>query len=252
MFGPKKKDDHENIEVFGTYDDLNLDDLDENYLDDENPSSNDKNNDGIFNKKKIIQIGLAFVALLVVLIAMLNIGDNDTGNGDSTTETTSSQTEDNNGNETSASQNTEKPVYDGIVVREESGMTYSGNEKGSPTNGTGAILLFDYSYYIEKDAQKVLDNYNPDMKDQFSKEFIQSKIDEPPEGTQYSLDITPITTGDEYVVTLYLDIPGAESVSYKQKIKTVKKGDRYYVANISSEEITGSSRVSSTSSSSKQ
>lgn len=252
MFGSKKKDDNEKIEVFGTYDDLNLDDLDDNYLDDENPSSED-NNDSVFNKKKIIQIGLAFVALLVVLIAMLNIGEKDTGDGNSTEETTSSQAEDNNSgeNDSSSTQNTEKPVYDGIVVREESGMTYSGNEKGSPTNGTGSILLFDYNYYIEKDAQKVLDNYNPDMKDQFSKEFIQSKIDEPPEGTRYSLDITPITTGDEYDVKLHLDIPGAESVSYKQKIKTVKKGDRYYVANISSEELTSSSRASSAPRSSK-
>lgn len=117
---------------------------------------------------------------------------------------------------------------EGIVVNEELGVTYEGNENGAPVNGTGAILAFDHAYYVDRDGEKVLEHFNPDVRS-YDDAFVQSHIDKVPVGTTYSLQITPRQVGVSYDVTLTLTLPGEDPVSYLKNVETMQKDGEYFV-----------------------
>lgn len=134
-------------------------------------------------------------------------------------------------------QTTTQGSFDGINVNEQVGVAYIGNDDGAPVNGTGAILAFDYQYYQKRSGEGVIKNFNPNNTD-YSADFVQNYIDQVPAGTQYQLSITPISLGDKYNVILTVVLPGAEPVKYNQQFTVMKRGDRYYVKEFSSREIT--------------
>lgn len=117
---------------------------------------------------------------------------------------------------------------EGIVVNEELGVTYEGNDNGAPVNGTGAILAFDHAYYVDRDGEKVLEHFNPDVRS-YDDAFVQSHINKVPVGTTYSLQVTPLQVGVSYDVTLTLTIPGEEPVSYLKNVETMEKDGEYFV-----------------------
>lgn len=240
----------EDIEILGTVDDSFYGDND--YIDSlESQGRKPEDEEHRPNKKSNIMMLLVAAVLFVGLITiMLYTGNTSVDNAPGEQDVSQSEQE-------------QQPNFDGIVVREENGVTYSGNVDGSPVNGTGAILSFDYSYYTGRDGSKVVEDLSPtvgtdtratgeslseDEKKRYG-DFYQSHIDKVPEGTTYTLDITPVRIGEEYQVVLHLDIPQSKPVSYVQDFKTVKIGDRYYVQNFTSQKLNGSTTSMSRSSS---
>lgn len=229
-------------------DDIKVYDItDEDYLniglDDDVPGSigvpsTSGNKKNTRSPKDFIVFGVIIVVFLgYAMYSMMSGGDDTTGSGDSSEQTTAQ----------SVAPSSESSVSNGIVVREENGMTYSGHDNGSQINGTGAILAFDYAYYTLRDGTEVIKNFNPKDNEKnssnnqteyvYSPQYVQSHIDKVPEDTTYDLDITPIETGSVYDVILTLHIPGSEDVQYSQRFSTMKVGDRYYVKEFDSQEI---------------
>lgn len=126
---------------------------------------------------------------------------------------------------------------DGVNINESVGVTHTGSENGNPNNGTGAILAFDYQYYTERSGEGARENFNPDATS-YDAAFIQAAIDRVPGGTEYSLDITPMTIGQRYEVVLTLTIPGMEPVKYNQDFEVMESDGRYYVKTFTSQRAT--------------
>ena len=97
----------------------------------------------------------------------------------------------------------------GVVATEQIGQEYTTSDDGNPINGTGAIMAFDHAYYSKRDGQAARDMFNPKA-DAYSADYIQRAIDKVPQGTTYSLAITPVRIGEEYKVELSLNLPGSE------------------------------------------
>lgn len=236
LFGKKKEnkeqldsDDLDNFDIIDNDDvfkssvgaEIGYDD-DDDFLDDdeyqdylseseEEPSKESKSSSGKF----ILVIG--FVAIVAaILYAVFTMGGV-TNNAD-------------NGQETSSVQQT----GEGIVVNETVGESYIGNDNGNPTNGTGAILAFDYDYYVSRDGEKARGHFNPEAKS-YDAAFIQGKIDEVPQGTEYELKITPVEIGSRYDVVLTLSFPGKEPTVYNQDFEVMENDGEFYVKTFTSE-----------------
>lgn len=125
---------------------------------------------------------------------------------------------------------------EGIVVNEELGVAYEGNDNGAPVNGTGAILAFDHSYYVDRDGEKVMEHFNPETTS-YDSAFIQSHIDKIPGGTTYKLEVTPRQVGVSYDVILTLNIPGENPVQYQQNFETMQEDGEYFVKTFTSSRL---------------
>lgn len=116
----------------------------------------------------------------------------------------------------------------GVVVQEQVGKTYTGNDNGNQVNGTGAILAYDYAYYTERDAEKARAVFNPEISD-YPASYIAPEIDKMLQGTTYTVSVTPREIGKLYDVVLLLEVPGFDPVQSKQTFETMKVGDKFYV-----------------------
>lgn len=237
---------NDDIEILGTIDSSFYGDND--YIDDlesRNTSSSQKEKE---EKEKADKRKANIILSLVAAILVTGMGIFIVSMG-------SQQPDPEQNNQTVQQDSQNEERFDGIVAREQNGVTYSGNVDGSPINGTGAILSFDYSYYTERDGSKVVEDLSPTVGKQVNSgaqplddntkkkygDFYQTQIDKVPEGTTYTLDITPKRLGEEYEVVLHLDIPNSRKMTYLQKFTTVKIGDRYYVQNFTSQKLKDSS-----------
>lgn len=123
----------------------------------------------------------------------------------------------------------------GVVATEQIGQEYTTSDDGNPINGTGAIMAFDHAYYTKRDGQAARELFNPEA-EAYSADYIQRAIDKVPQGTKYSLSITPVRIGEEYDVKLSLSIPGAESPTvYNQTFYTDEINGQYYVKSFTSQ-----------------
>ena len=121
----------------------------------------------------------------------------------------------------------------GVVVEETVGTAYEGSGDGNPKNGTGAILAFDYDYYVNRDGDKAREHFNPDATS-YDGAFIQSAIDKVPQGTKHSLSITPERVGDSYNVILTINIPDSDPFSYEQKFTVMERNGEFFVKSFTS------------------
>lgn len=178
-----------------------------------------------YNRKSrkvlFIVIPLMFIVVLGIAFFAMN-GNSSSTTGGSTTESGNSRIEGGG---------------DGVNINESVGVTHTGSENGNPSNGTGAILAFDHQYYEERSGQGARDNFNPDATS-YDAAFIQAAIDRVPGGTEYSLDITPMTIGQRYEVVLTLTIPGMDPVKYNQDFEVMEADGRYYVKTFTSQKAT--------------
>ena len=203
----------------------------------QNQSKKKEKSGGSFGK------GLAILLTIVVGVAGLYMYSSKSDNGSETpsTDQTNSQNAESpeggergsgNGNATTDMGEAKDTGVNlnGIVVNEEVGKSYTGSELGNPQNGTGAIMSFDYYYYVERDGDKAMQFFNPNVKG-YNGPFVQTNINKVPQGTKYKLEITPVNIGKEYDVILTLSIPGRNQVSYRQSFETMNIDGRYYVKN---------------------
>lgn len=117
----------------------------------------------------------------------------------------------------------------GVTVNEQINKAYVGNEDGNPkANGTGAILAFDYDYYVNRSGEEAIKHFNPEVK-AYTASTIQSGIDKVSQGTKYELSITPKVIGEEYDVKLKLDVPGYSQIVYNQKFSIMEKDGEFFV-----------------------
>lgn len=227
----RRNEGEEDFEVMGTYDNMGLDD-DEDQIEGDGEDAQGFN----ISKENLIKIlGVGILFLIGILFFVLSGGDDTSTDSQQNGETEQVQQE---GESTNDSENASdgnqydeqvENQFEGVVVREQNGETYIGNENGSPINGTGAILAFDYAYYIDRDAEKVLENFGQEVNSRYDTRYVQTRIDQVAEGTDYILAITPEKVGELYDVVLTLDIPNAEQMVYNQKFQVEKVGDRFYV-----------------------
>lgn len=205
--------------------DMNYDEFNKE-IDDDDPLGIDrkppeKNNDdkGGNSFGKII-ISLTIIA--VIAMGLFYVSENSDTTGDENTQSQSQEdtkVEDNNDEDDSSG---------GLVAPEEVNKEYSTSSNGNPTNGTGAIMAFDYAYYVLRDGDAVRKTFNPDV-DAYEGSYIQREIDKVPQGVKHKLSITPKIIGESYDVVLTLSIPGSDPVSYKQKFSTMEKDGKFYV-----------------------
>lgn len=134
------------------------------------------------------------------------------------------------------SQKSEENSSDAVSVVEKSGKAYKGSENGDRSTGSGAILAFDYAYYVLRDGERVREIFNPDIPT-YSASSIQAKIDEMSQGTSHELSITPVEIGKTYDVVLTINIPGQAPMTSKQKFHTMNKDGKYYVEYFTSEPL---------------
>lgn len=213
-------------------------DIDEDYIgvnkSSKNSTSKNKNKkEG--EKGKWIIIGVIVAALLGTGVAVQNGAfdeflESDTGqsSSDQSSDGNNKQS-DGNGKNQEGSQSTDFED-DGVVINEKVNETYSGSDNASAQNGTGAILSFAYQMYTERNGEKARQYYNPDAHG-YSGEMIQKEIDTTiPEGTQYTMDITPLQLGSQYEAILTLTVPNfSQAVSYKLNIETMERDGRYFI-----------------------
>lgn len=201
------------------YDDYEVDDVDI-----EKPVNTKRDMSPV---KKILIFGIPIILGIAAGWYVLNMDSKDTGDNPPAEQTQVQTTKEappaNNG--------------EGIVINESVGKTHVGKENGDPSNGIGAILAFDYAYYVDRDGDKARSFFNPEATS-YDAAFIQNHIDEVPEGTDYELEITPVSIGQEYDVILSLKLPGAgKVVSYQQKFETMEKDGVFYVKTFDSTPI---------------
>ncbi|WP_445009100.1 hypothetical protein [Rhodococcus marinonascens] len=118
----------------------------------------------------------------------------------------------------------------GWCVGARDGATVVGNGPGGTTDGSDAILAFDYAYYVERDGAKAREIAAPDAL-LGSAEDIQDGIDTLPDGTEHCLEITETETG-RYAVTLSELRPGGLKQRYEQVVTTADVGGRTYITSI--------------------
>lgn len=122
----------------------------------------------------------------------------------------------------------------GLVVTESVGKTYTSSSDGNPINGSGAILAFDYDYYVNRDGDAAFEHFNPDV-NAYSGSYVQEEIDKVPQGTTHELEITPKRIGESYDVVLTIKIPGADPIKADQKFTTMEKNGVFYIKNFTSQ-----------------
>lgn len=185
---------------------------------DSNGGKKKNNGGGVFKNKKIVTIAIVIVAIFGFLVFR------------------GAQEESSNKNGTAAQPSESSSVEgstQGVNVSESVGEAHVGSEDANNSNGTGAILAFDYAYYNDRDGEKVLEYFDPDNQD-YDAEYVQRYIDRTSSSTKYELSITPEIIGERYSVVLTLSIPGYEPVKYNQDFLTVEKDGKYFVKELSS------------------
>ena len=171
------------------------------------------------------------IAIVITVLIIIGLGAVYATSGDDTQTQETTNSEDENDSRIEGSKG-------GLVVTEQVGKAYKGNDDGNPSNGTGAILAFDYDYYTNRDGEEAYKHFNPDA-DAYSGSYIQRSIDKVPQGTTYELEVTPKRIGEEYDVVLTITIPGAEPISYNQQFTTMEKDGKFYVKNFTSTQNQG-------------
>lgn len=214
-------DDDIDYEFHNSISEMNEDSILSGYGNDDDFFAEDDSDKKGDSSKVVLVIAIAVVVVFLAIFGFLTLrGGNVFESGSST-----------DSSDTEITHAEDAPSMDrsnGINVTESLGETYSGNQDGNPSTGTGAILSFDYQYYTERDASGVLANFNP-SNNLYEASFIQGEIDKVPEGTEYSLDITPTQIGRTYDVTLTLSLPGKDSVSYEQEFFVTEIDGNFYV-----------------------
>lgn len=110
------------------------------------------------------------------------------------------------------------------------GPITTGNGAGEPTSTPGAVLAFQYGYYVQRDADAALkavatDGIVGDTK------ALQKGIDAVPEGTTHCVSITTDgkNTADVEIIETHPD--GTELV-HAQTVTTTREGDRVVIETI--------------------
>lgn len=194
----------------------------ENNLSEQPPSNNDEE---VRKRKKIIfSIFAVIIAFLLIYVFFLSDpGSSEVGE---------------NSNESTQSVESPTNSFSGVVVNEQIGKEYSGSDDGNPINGTGAILAFDYDYYVNRDGEEALKHFNPNSSS-YDGAYIQTHINKVPSGTTYEISVIPERLGEKYNVKLTLNIPGYDPVSYDQEFITMEKDGIFYVKNFTSKKSSG-------------
>lgn len=264
LFSKKKKkpsrsgggDDFEMFDIVGSdnenlsadqYPELSYEDMEGfNFPDDgdTNPGSKGgKKSSGGMQFRRMIIAG-TILALLIIGAIYLTSGDGSGGGGSEgeTQETTQSEEQGEGSGSSSdgegssgGNEGSGDTKNSGIVVTEQVGQEFSTSDDGNPINGTGAIMAFDYAYYTKRDGEAARKMFNPDA-DAYNADYIQRAIDKVPQGTTYSLGITPTRIGEEYKVKLTLNLPGAESPTvYNQVFLTEERNGQFFVKSFTSQ-----------------
>lgn len=182
-------------------DDLDDDELDD-YLDGEAEKSDETPKNEPVSKLKFI--GIVAVAVVILFFILNALGVFDTGESDNSSNGEQTQSQEEN-----SSDDQKASTGEGIVVNEAVGESYSGNDNGNPVNGTGAILAFTYDYYTSRNGEKAREHFNPEASS-YDAAYIQNNIDNNPEGTSYSIKVTPRVVGSTYDGELTVRPPGSE------------------------------------------
>ncbi|WP_245650362.1 hypothetical protein [Nocardia harenae] len=114
----------------------------------------------------------------------------------------------------------------------EDGTVTVGNGTGSTEDGAGAILGFQYAFYVERNGERARRYVDPDAANISSAQVIQSAIDEQiPVGTTHCLRVTELAT-DTFEVDLTEHRPDGATTVYQQTVATVVKDGRHLVHSI--------------------
>lgn len=198
--------------------------LDETVDDDLLPSSPKK-------KKKLSNWAIAGIVIAVVIAILIGLGAFFTNRGD-----TEGGEQESSTSQPQARQGGDKNATGKVVVRETTGITYEGSDNALNTNGTGAILAFDYAYYQLRSGKDVMAVFDPSNKE-YTADNVQAEINKMHPSTRYSLQITPIVIGNQYDVVLTLFIPSGDDIArftYNQKFTVTQKDGKFYVKEFSS------------------
>lgn len=219
------------------YPELSYDDMEDfNFPDDEEESKNKEKDSDSGSRFRRMFIAGTILALIIIAAVYFTQGD-DSDSSSQGEDQNVSQQDDNNGDngdngenkEDSNEENNPNIKDSGVVATEQVGQEYSTSDDGNPINGTGAIMAFDYAYYVKRDGEAARKIFNPDA-DAYNAKYIQRAIDKVPQGTKHSLVITPVRIGEEYNVELTLNLPGAEEPTiYNQVFTTEEKDGQFYV-----------------------
>lgn len=249
MFGFGKKDnrteDLDSMDEFSEFEDLNEEDLsstngrvldygDDIDLDDDDSShSTDAAAEEKFKKQKIVVIVIAVVIAAYMAFSTFAGGDDESKNEGKTGDSGTSQADGEKAKNTNPHERGDiaegddkskiEGNTDGVNVTEEVGKTHSGTEDGNTSNGTGAILAFNYDYYVNRSGEEARKHFNPNTP--YDGVFIQNEIDNVPEGTTYNLDITPVTLGDKYDVVLTINVPGEKPAKFNMNYQVASNDD---------------------------
>lgn len=230
-------DSEENLSA-DSYPELSYEDMENfNFPDDNEKSGSTKVEDSSGARFRRMIIAGTVVALAIILAVYFTGGNNsDGGNQEATQQSTSQENTGEQDGQNSDSQDGDSvnTKNSGVVAPEQVGKEYVSSDDGNPSNGTGAIMAFDYAYYVTRDGQAARDVFNPDA-DAYSANYIQREIDKVPQGTTHSLSITPQRIGEQYNVVLTLNIPGAEPVEYKQVFYTEERDGQFYITRFTSQ-----------------
>lgn len=216
------------------YPELSYDDMEDfNFSDDEEESKNKQKDSDSGSRFRRMFIAGTILALIIIAAVYFTQGDDSDGSSSQEEDQSVSQQDDGNNGDTEGEDNSNKENPNakdsGVVATEQVGQEYTTSDDGNPINGTGAIMAFDYAYYVKRDGEAARKLFNPDA-DAYNAKYIQRAIDKAPQGTTHSLTITPVRIGEEYNVELTLNIPGAkEPVIYNQVFNTEEKDGQFYV-----------------------
>lgn len=91
-------------------------------------------------------------------------------------------------------------------------------DKGDRKSGSGVIAAYDHAYYVQRSPEAVIKLFARGAAP--SMEETRNSIDAQPEGTDYSLEITPVVPGKEYKVVLLIRWPGYPEQPFEQTFFT--------------------------------
>jgi hypothetical protein len=114
------------------------------------------------------------------------------------------------------------------------GAVTTGHGSGDQKTGAGAILAFNYAYYVDRSAAAARAVAAPNAV--ATADVMQRYIDQRPAGTQHCLSITDRGRGTYSVVLTEIPPePGAQPIVYRQTIKTIQSRGKSWIASITSE-----------------
>ncbi|MFC3964708.1 hypothetical protein [Nocardia jiangsuensis] len=114
----------------------------------------------------------------------------------------------------------------------EDGTVTVGNGTGTTESGAGAVLGFQYAFYVERNGEQARRYVDPDAANISSAQVIQSAIDEQiPVGTTHCLRVTELAT-DTFEVDLTEHRPDGATTVYQQTVTTVVKEGKHLVHSI--------------------